>query len=45
MLDGFFMRWAQRPMHNNDLGLLNGFPSVDLEKNHRIEYLSRAGSP
>ena len=32
--------WAQWPMHNNDLGLLTGFRSVDLEKNRGIECLS-----
>jgi hypothetical protein len=28
--------WAQWPLHKNDLGLLIGFRSVDLEKNGRI---------
>lgn len=39
MINGFFLGWAQWPMSKNGLGLLIGFPSVDLEKNRRIEYL------
>lgn len=35
--DALFRCWAQWPMRNNDLGLLTGFRSVDLEKNHGIK--------
>jgi len=45
MIDDFFFCWAQWPMLNNNLGLLTGFRSVDLEKNRGIEYFSACHSP
>ena len=38
--EAFFLCWAQWLMPNNDLGLLTGFRSVDLEKNGGIKCFS-----
>src|SRR5574337_32703 len=45
MTGGFFLFWAQWPRHNEDLGLLNGSRSVDLEKNRGIKCFPRGYSP